>query len=83
MRATAIRLPSSSLMLALGLSLAAIIGCATLARAESDVARGAAVTAAAPTGFVCHASPGDWCDLRDWSGMDHWTTPLAQAPDQR
>ena len=79
MRAKAMRLPSSSLMLALGLSLATIIGCATLARAESDAARGAA----APTGFVCHASPGDWCDLRDWSGMDHWTTPLAQAPDQR
>ena len=78
-QAKAIRSPSPSLALALGLGLATVIGCVTLARAESDAAQTAPTTANAPAGFVCHAAPGDWCDLRDWSGMDRWTTP---APHQ-
>ena len=78
MSAKAIRLPSPSLGLALGLSLATIIGCVTLARAESHAAQ----NTTAPAGFVCQAAPGGWCDLRDWSGMDRWAATTAQAPDR-
>jgi hypothetical protein len=49
-----------------GLSLAlgmAILGMGFgLAHAESQLAQ----QSSAPNEFVCHAKPGNWCDLRDW-----------------
>lgn len=68
------------LALALGLGLATIIGVASLARADSvsspapQTAAQTASTPETPPNFVCRAQPGGWCDLRDWSGMDRWTT---------
>ncbi len=73
-----------ALILALGLSLATLLGVASLARADlaansapKTVVQTANVPGTpqnreAPKNFVCHAGPGGWCDLRDWGGMDHW-----------
>lgn len=88
MRARAIRSPWPSIALALGLGLGIVIGAASLARA--DLAAGQAQPPAAQTAgtpqaakdFVCHAQPGGWCDLRDWSRMDRWPVTLqSQLPN--
>ena len=88
MRAKAIQSPWPAIALVLGLGVGAAISVASLARA--DVAASQAQPPAAQTagstqtaqGFVCHAQPGSWCDLRDWSGMDRWSVTLqSQLPN--
>jgi hypothetical protein len=74
MRAKAVPFSPPGFALALGLGLATIIGLATLAKAAESSSPQAKETTAG-VGFVCQAAKGDWCDLRDWSGMDHWSAP--------
>ena len=66
------------LALALGLGLGLIIAAAGVVRADTTgqpqtVTGQVASAPQIPANFVCHAQPGGWCDLRDWSGMDHWS----------
>lgn len=80
MRATAIPQTWRANAIALVMGLALIGLGAALAHSETPhpippVAAPPAQQAAVP-GFVCHASPGDWCDLRDWSGFG---TPTASS----
>jgi hypothetical protein len=88
MRTRAIQSPWPSIALALGLGIGAIVGTASLARA--DVAAGQtqppaaqlATSSQTATGFVCQAQPGGWCDLRDWNEMDRWPVTLqSQLPN--
>jgi hypothetical protein len=88
MRAKSIQSSWPSIALALGLALGAVISATTLARA--DVASGqvqpptvrTADNQQAGTDFVCHAQPGGWCDLRDWSGIDRGPATLqSQLPN--
>ena len=88
MRAKAIQSPWPSIALAMGLILGAVISTASLARADvtSGQAQPPAVQTAgtpqADNDFICHAQPGGWCDLRDWSGMDRWPITLqSQLPN--
>ena len=88
MRPKAIQSPWPSIALAVGLALGAVISAATLARADGvegpaqQPAVQTADTLQAGTGFVCHAQPGGWCDLRDWSGMDRGPATLqSQLPN--
>jgi hypothetical protein len=66
-----------ALAFGLGLAIAGIgVG---LAHAETNspvsqqTAQGA-LPAAPDNGFVCHAKPGGWCDLRDWRGFGQAAT---------
>lgn len=88
MRTRAIQSPWPSIALALGLGLGVVISAASLARADlaaTQTQPPVVQTVGQPqasTGFVCHAQPGGWCDLRDWSGMDRWPITLqSQLPN--
>jgi hypothetical protein len=69
-RATAISLPwrANAIALALGLT---IIGLgAGLAHSNPGKVQNRPEIAYTAPDFICHAPPGAWCDLRDWSGLD-------------
>ncbi|HEV8015545.1 MAG TPA: hypothetical protein VGP48_08415 [Stellaceae bacterium] len=75
-QATAIPLPwrANAIALALGLTiigLAAGLAHSNPAQAPSrpTIAQILQPQVGAPD-FICHAPPGAWCDLRDWSGLD-------------
>ena len=74
--ATAVSSVGRAYALAFGLGLAiAGIG-ASLVHAETKVSQPTAqglVYPAPDNGFVCHAKPGGWCDLRDWRGFGQTT----------
>ena len=58
--------------IAFGLSLAVLGMGVGLAHAGQNQPAGQALAttgqlASGDQGFVCHAQPGSWCDLRDWS----------------
>ena len=87
MKAKALPYRWQDLALALGLGLGLVIGAAGAVRAEGTAspaqpaAQQTASAAQVPAGFVCDAQPGSWCDLRDWSGMDHWSNAqLSEMP---
>ena len=86
MNAKALSWRWQDLALALGLGLGLIIGAAGVVRADNagqpqPVTGQVASAPQIPTGFVCDAQPGGWCDLRDWSGMDHWSNAqLSELP---
>lgn len=73
MRATAIPQTWRANAVALAMGLAIIGLGAALAHSQTiDPAQPVATQPAqqaAASGFVCHAAPGAWCDLRDWSGF--------------
>jgi hypothetical protein len=59
---------ANAIALALGLT---IIGIgASLAHSEPGKASNRPAIAYNAPDFICHAPPGAWCDLRDWSGLD-------------
>lgn len=85
MKTKAIASHGVNVALALGLGLITIMAVATIARVDITSSRsrrnsteGDAASPAAAD-FICHAPAGNWCDLRDWSGMDHQRKP-AQPP---
>jgi hypothetical protein len=75
MRPRAIPFSFRANAVALGLGLAIVGLAAGLAHPETTTVptRPAAIQAASPVptapNFVCHAQPGTWCDLRDWTGF--------------
>jgi hypothetical protein len=59
-----------------------------VARSETPSPQTQAAAATAPTpawaqGFVCHAQPGGWCDLRDWRGFGEPAVPQQAAAPAR
>lgn len=57
---------------ALGLAMELVVGiglCFAIFADASSLPNGASAGAPAQQ-FVCHAALGDWCDLRDWGGID-------------
>jgi hypothetical protein len=80
MSAKTIQSQGAGLILALGLGLATILGVASLARAEFKASPATTVAQMTDDNFVCHAHPGGWCDLRDWSGMNHWSENSPGSP---
>lgn len=74
MKATATSFPwrTNAIAVAMGLTIiglgAAIAHSETMVQPSPPVAAQSAQQATAPD-FTCHAQPGAWCDLRDWSGF--------------
>jgi hypothetical protein len=74
-KATAIPYPWRANAIALALGLAIIGFGAGLAHpaartpSRPSIAQILQPQAGAPD-FICHAPPGGWCDLRDWSGLN-------------
>ena len=55
----------------------------TLSSPQGQVAAPSAPTPAWAQGFVCHAQPGGWCDLRDWRGFGEPAGPQQAAAPER